>query len=120
MKVKIEFDVNAPTSKLLKCLYDRLDILHTDLIHMDSNFKDIYVEIITHRNECINGDVYLNFHNGLPKKYVLDEIKHIKSFDLYGGFCDMFHDGTCWGTMVREKCACGGLKKFCTYYHKGE
>lgn len=119
MKVKIEFEVHAPTSKLLKCLYDRLDILHNDLINMDSNFKDIEVYFTTHDNKNAKGNPHINFHKSLPKELVLEVSQLIKPVDLYGEFCRMFHNGTCWGTRDREKCDCGGLKKFCTHYPKG-
>lgn len=120
MKVKIEFEVNAPTSKLLKCLYYRLDILHRDLINIDSNFKDIDVVITTHNNKMYAGTPHINFHKPLPKHYVLKVSELIKPVDLYGEFCQMFHNGTCWGTKDKEKCSCGGLKQFCTHYPKGE
>lgn len=125
MKVKIEFEVNAPTNKLLKCLYNRLDILYYDLINMDSNFKDINLTVVTHSNQIHEGTPHINFHKKLPKELVLEVSQplkpfdlSLKPFDLYGEFCSMYHDGTCWGTRDREKCACGGLKQFCTHYPK--
>lgn len=122
MKVKIEFEVNASTSKLLKCLYDRLDILHNDLINMDSNFKDIEVTITTHENKIFKDNPHINFHKPLHNEVVLELNEPIKLFlnSLYGKRCPMFHNGTCWGTRDREKCTCGGLKQFCTHYPKGE
>lgn len=120
MKVKIEFEVNAPTSKLLKCLYDRLDILYQDLTKMDSKFKDINLTVITHSNQIYEGTPHINFHKQLPKELVLEVSKPMKPFDLYGEFCHMYHNGTCWGTRDREKCTCMGLKQFCTHYPKGD
>lgn len=120
MKVKIEFEVNAPTSKLLKCLYDRLDILHNDLINMDSNLKDIEVTIVNHRNEIYRGTPHINFHKQLPKELVLEVRKPIKLADLYDNLCPMYHNGTCWGTRDKEKCLCGGIKNYCTHYPKGD
>ena len=112
MKVKIEFEVNAPTSKLLKCLYDRLDILHNDLINMDSNFKDIDVAIITHHN---------NYGADRERiKLFLNSFYGKTAMDVLGGFCPMYHNGTCWGTKDKEKCTCGGIKSYCTYNPKGE
>ena len=139
MKVKIEFEVNAPTSKLLKCLYDRLDILHNDLINIDSNFKDIDVAITTHHNKMDDGNLHINFHNPLPKEAIIKVNESIISDDTkktvikillnslygstatasYGKLCDMYHDGTCWGTREKEKCTCMGFKRFCTHYPKG-
>lgn len=140
MKVKIEFEVNAPTSKLLKCLYDWLDILHNDLINMDSNFKDIDVAIITHHNKIEDGVVHINFHKPLPNEVLLELVKSVtpdtkKAVEKiplnslycstasasYGYLkCPMYNNGTCWGTRDKEKCTCGGLKLFCTHYPKGE
>ena len=140
MKVKIEFEVNAPISKLLKCLYDRLDILHNDLINMDSNFKDIDVAITTHENKIFKGNPHINFHKPLPTEVFLDVHESMIPEDTkkavikillnslcgsnasasYGKLCPMYHNGTCWGTRDREKCTCGGLKEFCTHYPKGE
>lgn len=111
MKVKIEFEVNAPTSKLLKCLYDRLDILHNDLINMDSNFKDIDVVITTHHN-------YYDADRERTKLF-LNSLYGKTASPMYGALCHMYHNGTCWGTRDREKCSCMGLKQFCTHYPKG-
>ena len=140
MKVKIEFEVNAPTSKLLKCLYDRLDILHQDLTRMDSNFKDIELTITTHNNKIFKGNPHINFHKPLPPevflavhesiipedtkkaviKILLNSLYGSKASTSYGKLCDMYHNGTCWGTRDREKCTCEGFKSFCTHYPKGE
>lgn len=125
MKVKIEFEVNTSTTNLLKCLYDRLDILRHDLTLMDSEFKDIDITVITHSNQIVDDTQHITFHKPSHKEDV--NIRVVKSFPnsfsgvleptvLYFQSCDMFYDGTCLGTKDREKCFCGGVKRFCTHY----
>lgn len=116
MKVKIEFEVNTSTVNLLKCLYDRLDILRHDLTLMDSDFKDINVTVTTHSNQIYEGTPHINFHKPSTKNYRVEFPNPVEQVDLYGDFCTMFYQGTCWGTKEREKCSCGGLKRFCTHY----
>lgn len=103
MKVKIEFEVNADFNKVMKCIYDRVDCLYYELLDIDSNFKDIAIEIRTHDNKIADGTPHINFHNSFEGLLT----------------CPMYHNGTCWGTKEREKCTCGGLKQFCTHYPKG-
>lgn len=141
MKVKIEFEVNADFNKVMKCIYDRVDCLYYELLDIDSNFKDIDIEIRTHDNKIVDGTPHINFHKPLPNDVVLDMLVSTMTDDtkkalrkillnsLYGstvstsyGYlkCPMYHNGTCWGTRDKEKCTCGGFKSYCTHYPKGE
>lgn len=118
MKVKIEFEVDAGFGEVTECIYERVERLYYNLLDIDPNFKDISIEIRTHHNKIAKDALLINFNKKLPEELVLEVSQLIKPVDIYGEFCSMFHNGTCWGTREREKCTCGGLKKFCTYYPK--